>query len=399
MKSDNRIRVLELLRGYGSVDISRLAEIADLSKLTVGKIVAYWRDKGVVIPVGKGNSAGEAAGKKPTLFSVDHEHKYLFVSQLYETSLLSAVTDLNAKVITSDRVAYEKDTRLETILQYMREAYGNMSRALKVNDSKFAAVVLGTSGVTDSREGIILVSPHFKSWGYHVPVISLLRDIFPRGFTLHVDNWVRYQAYAELKIGTARQLRRFLVIGTEPDGLTSGLVWDGTLVSGKRGLAGEIGHMPVDLDSDVVCACGGRGCLEPAVSLMRMQARARAACGEWPDSALCRGSRDAITYRDVFVAADQGDAFARHLLDGPAKYFAAAMVHVMQVCDPELIILQGEYAGAGSYFLEQVKDRVGKTSLVGIDKNIRIQYSSLGDKQGLIGAAHYAADQYFAQLR
>lgn len=400
VKADNQQRVLELLRGYGRCDINRLAEVANLSKLTISKIVAHWRDKGVIIPTGKGNAAGEAAGKKPTLYSINSEYKLIFVSQLYETSLFSAIANLDATIITSERIAYPKNTALETILGFAREAFDRMSSALKLNTGRFASVVLGASGITDSHDGVIVYSPHFPSWGYHVPVIGMLREIFPRGYTFHVDNWVRYQAYAELKIGTARQVKRFVEIGTEPDGVTSGLVWDGALISGKRGLAGEIGHMPVDIDSDVVCACGGRGCLEPAISLMRMQDRARSLAGQWPDSLLVRDRpADAIVYKDIFPAADSGDAFARHLLDSSAKYFAAAISHIVQVCDPELIIIQGEYAGAGDYFLEQLRDRVRKSTLPGMDKNIHIQYSSLGDKQGLIGAAHYAADQFYATLR
>ncbi|MCC8167532.1 MAG: ROK family protein [Planctomycetes bacterium] len=400
LKLDNWNRVLELLRNYGSVDVAGLADIAGLSKLTITKILSYWRDMGVVIPIGKGNASGEAAGKKPTLFCVNPEYRLIFVSQLYETSLLSAVTNLRGAVIANDRVSYPKDTGLDVILGSMRAAFDTMSAELKLNDSRFAAIVLGTSGITDSKDGVIVYSPHFPSWGYNVPVAGMLRQIFPKRFTLHVDNWVRYQAYAELRIGQAQQVQRFLEIGTEPDGVTSGLVWDGTLVSGKCGLAGEIGHMPVDLESDVVCACGGKGCLEPAISLLRMQARARAEAANWPDSSLVRG-RDAfaITYRDVFAAADAGDAFARTLLDSPAKYMAAAISHVVQVCDPELIIIQGEYADAGTYFLEQVKDGVRKRTLPGMDKNIRIQYSTLGDKQGLIGAAHFAADQFYSHLQ
>lgn len=399
MKLDNRNRVLQLMRGYGASDIARLTEVSGLSKLTVSKIVSYWRDQGVVMPTGKGNAIGEAAGKKPTLFSVNSEFKLIFVAQLYETSLLSAVTNLRANVVMSEHITYPKDTKLEVILRYARDAFDRMSSALKLNEGRFTSVVLGTSGITDSREGVIVFSPHFRSWGYNVPVIGMLRDMFPPGMTLHVDNWVRYQAYAELKIGSARQAKRFLEIGTEPDGVTSGLVWDGTLVSGKRGLAGEIGHMPIALDSDVVCACGGRGCLEPAISLVRMQNRAREIAHEWPQSLLCK-DRDPTTikYTEIFTAADQGDEFARNLMDASAKYFAAAISSAVQVCDPELIIIQGEYAAAGDYFLDQLRERVRKSTLPGVDKNIHIQYSSLDDKQGLIGAASYAADQFYANL-
>lgn len=399
LQQSNRVKVLNILRHYGPADVARLAEIADLNKQTITKSVGHWRDLGVVIACGKGNATGEAAGKRPTLFDVNPEYKYIFVAQLLETSMLTAVANLNADVVISERFSYEKNSGLEVILEQARKSFGRMSAELKLNDRRFASIVLGTSGITDSKNGVIVFSPHFKSWGHQVPVVNMLRELFPAGYTLHVDNWVRYQAYAEMKIGLARQVTRFLEIGTEPDGVTSGLVWDGALVSGKRGLAGEIGHMPVDLESDVVCSCGGRGCLEPAISLLRMQQQARKAAKDWPESMLCvNGKQEGLSYKDIFPAADEGDRFARHLVDGVAKYFAAAISHVVQVCDPELIIIQGEYSKAGDYFMAQIRDRVRKTTLPGMDKSIQIQYSKLGDKQGIIGAAHFASDQLYKSL-
>jgi glucokinase len=396
MLQDNRVKVLGILRNYGSSDIARLAEVAGLSKLTVGKIITHWRDRGVVMSCGKGNAIGEAAGKRPTLFKINHDYKYVFVAQILETTLLTAVTNLNAEVMADGKASFEKNTGIDSILRQARASFDAMSAALKLNDGRFSSIVLGTSGITNSKHGVIVFSPHFKSWGYQVPVVDMLRGMFPVGYALHVDNWVRYQAYAEMKIGLARQAKRFLEIATEPDGVTSGLVWDGSLVGGNSGLAGEIGHMPVDIGSDVLCACGGHGCLEPAISLLRMEQKAREKARDWPDSPLCpENDPRGITYERIFEAAGAADPFARKLLDEVAGFFAAAIVHVVQVCDPELIIIQGEYAKAGMYFLERVRDGVRKTTLPGLDKNVQIQYSRLGDAQGIIGAAHFAADQLF----
>lgn len=397
IKQRNRRLVLGLFRNAGPVDVSRLSIATRLSKMTVHKVVDHYLDQGLLEPAGKGEAFGEV-GKKPNLFRLNSRHRLIFSAQIFETSLAAAVTDLDAKILLQKRIHYAKDTGLGEILDQARIAFDEMCGDLKQNAKNFAAVVLGTNGVTDSRAGIILTSPHFASWGSMVPVVEMLRERFPIGLSLHVDNWIRYQAYAEMKIGAARNLGRFLVIGTEPDGISSGLMWDGVPVRGRKGLAGEIGHMQVDLGADVVCACGGVGCLEPAVSLVRMQERARALAGDHPDSALFRETPpEEVTYHDIFRQADVGDDLARTLLDGSAKFMAMAINNIVQVCDPELIIIQGEYAGAGDYFLQRLNERVRGISLRNMDKGVQIIYSQLG-QQGVIGAAHFASDQFFAHV-
>lgn len=397
IKRGNRRLVLGLLRSSGPTDVSRIAQTTGLSKMTVHKIVDHYIEIGLVKSAGKGESSGEV-GKKPNLFRLNPEYRFIFSAQIYETSLLAAVTDINARILHQNRLPFGKDTPLENILDLARSAFDDISSTLKINASQFAAVVLGASGVTDSEDGVILTSPHFASWGSLVPVREMLRERFPPGLTLHVDNWIRHQAYAEMKIGAARGLTRFMVIGTEPDGISAGLVWDGVPVRGKRGLSGEVGHMQVDLAAKEVCACGGVGCLEPAVSLMRMQQRARRGAALRPESTLYKGrDPEEVTYQDIFAHADAGDEAAREHLDHVSKFMAMAINNMVQVCDPELVIIQGEYAGAGTFYLQRLRERLRNISLLNMDKGIQVIYSNLG-QQGVIGAAHFAADQFFAQV-
>lgn len=400
IKQGNRRLVLKLLRTSGATDVARISLTANLSKMTVHKIVDHYLETGLIKPAGKGESSGEV-GKKPNLFRLNPEYRLIFSAQIFETTLIAAVTDLGAKILQCNTLTYPKDTTLDTILDLAKGAFETMSANLKVSANQFAAVVLGTNGVTDTREGIILTSPHFASWGALVPVREMLRERFPPGLTLHIDNWIRYQAYAEQKIGSARRISRFMVIGTEPDGVSAGLVWDGAPVRGKRGLAGEIGHMQVDLNTDVVCACGGVGCLEPAVSLVRMQQRAREAHERDPGSLLYKNRKpEEVTYADIFAAADAGDALACGFLDESAKFMALAINNVIQTCNPELIIIQGEYVLAGDYFLRRLRERLRNVSLIHMDKGVQVIYSGLGQlgELGVIGAAHFAADEFFAGI-
>ncbi|MCD8141249.1 MAG: ROK family protein [Planctomycetaceae bacterium] len=397
IRLSNRRLILAAMRGGECFDVANLSTLTNLSKMTVHKVLDHYVDMGLVAPAGKGDAVGEV-GKKPNLFRLNLRHRLIFSAQIFENSLLAAVTDLGATILAHRQMPFEKDTLLGDILDLARTAYDDMCAELKARTKSFAAVVLGASGVTDADEGIIHTSSHFASWGTRVPVREMLRARFPAIPRHHVDNWIRYQAYAELKLGAGRTCDRFMVIGTEADGVSAGLVEDGRLQHGRKGLAGEIGHMQVRFDSDEECACGGRGCLEPTVSLLRMQERVAAQAVRRPESSLfAEAGGNAITYHDIFRHADAGDALCREALDEVSAYMAMAINNAVQVFEPELVVIQGEFAAAGTYFLQRLRDRCGSISLTAMDKGTEILYSSLG-REGVLGAAYYSADTFFAEV-
>lgn len=398
IRHGNRRLVLGMLRRVDVADVASLSESSKLSKMTVHKIIDHYRELGLVSVAGKGESKGDA-GKKPLLFRLNPEFRYIFSIQIFETSLLSAVTDLAADVKDQIRLPFAKNTHIEEILDMARDSFDTLAARLGIGHDVFAAVALGTDGVTDSTGGVVIIAPHFDSWGSDVPVRDMLQRRFALDIPMYVDSRIRHQAYAEMKIGAAQGVDRFFMIGTESEGVSAGLVWNGVLARGDHGLAGEIGHMTVDFGDDILCRCGGRGCLEPAVSLVRMREKARLAFETHPDSALFSGrAAEDVMHRDIFSAAEKGDALARGLLDEAAGHFAVAINNVVLTCEPELLVLQGEYAGAGEFFLSRLRERVGAQSLSKMEKRVRIVYSSLGDWQGALGAAHYAADKFFVEV-
>ena len=399
IKEGNRRHVLGLLRNSAPVDVSQVADAVGLSRMTVHKVIEHYVDMGLVKPAGKGDAVGEL-GKKPNLFRLNSEYRLVFGAQIFRTSFLAAITDLNANILRHLHVEFAENTHIASILDRIRGAFDTLAADLKANHGRFLGMVLGTNGVTDAEEGVILMATHFDSWGEFVPVREMLRERFPTFPVLHIDNGIRHQAYAEMKIGAARGLRNFLVIGTEYDGTSAGLVLDGVLTRGKRGLSGEIGHMQVDISSRETCACGGRGCLEAMTSLMRMEDKARGLRDAFPDSTLFAGRPpEELSYRDIFAASAEGDILARRLLDESATYFASAVSNIVQVCDPELVIIQGAYTEAGDWFLQRLREKARRVSLLRMDKNIQITYSRFGEVQGVVGGAHYAADRFFAGMK
>jgi hypothetical protein len=250
LKEKNRRDVLELFRRADApLTVANVTAATRLSKMTVHKIVEYLVNKRLVVSVGKAE-AGEDRGKRPVLFSFNGRHGFVYSVKIAEASLLVAITDLRAEVLLSRPVSFDRESDLVEILKIIQHEFHSLTTELGLSPDRCVGIAVGCHGITDSEHGVIVTSPHFAGWGGNIPIRKKIRDLFP-GIPVHVDNWVRYFAYGDMKT-RASAADTFLLIGTEYDGVNSGLVMGGKLVSGRRGLSGEIGHMIVAPDSSEI---------------------------------------------------------------------------------------------------------------------------------------------------
>jgi glucokinase len=177
-----------------------------------------------------------------------------------------------------------------------------------------------------------------------------------------VENDGNAAAYAEFTRGAGQQAQVLMLI-TLGTGVGGGIVSSGTLVQGSHGLAGELGHIPVDR-SGPGCICGGRGCLELYASGAAVTAQARMRAGQPGGAALlalAAGQPGQITSRQVVEAARGGDACAAGLLAAAGRAIGQAVAQVMPVVDPDLVVLTGSLAtSAGDLILAPARQELAR---------------------------------------
>lgn len=395
MKIENRRQVLDAFRKGRIATVAEAAEICGVSSATAHRIAEFLRERKFLLPAGKGAS-GEDGGKKPTLYVFNAGFKYILCYQMLANSLLSAVSDMSGRLLAENSVAFQDNAPLKVILHHMARAYENMSTSLHLDIDSFAGAVVGCHGVTNSTEGTISSSPYFPSWGSNIPFRKLAAKLFEKPIPICIDNSNRYDAYAEMRVGQARDRKSFIVVDGETDGLGAGLVLDGTLWRGGRFLAGEIGHMTVDPTGVRKCTCGGRGCLETMASMNSMVVNARNGYVKNRESLLFKRMKPGeISYIDIYDAANAGDKFAQSVVDEQARWLAIGITNTALVADPDLVILQGPYAKGGDFFVKMLRHHIDRAGLPRMRKDIEIAYSKFGRERGLVGSAHYVADLFF----
>lgn len=236
-----------------------------------------------------------------------------------------------------------------------------------------APVALGVSspGPLDTHAGVLFDPPNLNASFRDFPLAERLAQA--TGLPCRVERDTQVAALAEGRFGAARGVADWVYL-TVSTGVGGAVVSDGRLLRGERGLAGELGHLLVDLDGPA-CGCGGRGHLEATSSGTGIARAAEARFGR-PMSAV-----------EVAAAEDAGDPVARELMEYARRCFAAALVSIVDVFAPRLVIVGGGVAmGQGERLLQPTRDAVARHAFREHARQVHIVPAALGDDVGLLGA-------------
>lgn len=245
------------------------------------------------------------------------------------------------------------------------------------------AIGVGVPGPVRPGTGIVPAAPNLPGWDHEVDVAARLAEALGR--PVIVGNDVNAGTLAEHRLGAGRGVDDLLGVfaGT---GVGAGLVLDGRLRSGPRGLAGEIGHTFVAF-RDLHGADVGRGELEDYAGRNSLERRARLLHAGGEATALVELAGEARMKSNVWgKAVKAGDAMAIRLVGDAASALATAMASAIALVDVELIVLGGGFASnLGEPFRAAVESELAARAFAGTTAPVRS--AALGDTGGAVGAA------------
>lgn len=249
---------------------------------------------------------------------------------------------------------------------------------------------LGTPGVVDHAAGTVGHAPNLNGWGEGVPLRRLLEAALP-GSDVRIDNDVNAGLLGEQVAGAARGRTDVLgvFVGT---GVGGGLIVDGRLRRGPRGITGEIGHVTV-VPGGRRCICGGLGHLEAYAGRAAIEAEAVRRHGAGTPTALVELAGGRRMKSGVIARAlDAGDAVASELIDEAVMALGLALSSAVTLVDITTVVLGGGVAEKlGRPFVDRVAAEVREHILSGT--TVDVVPAALGDSAGLVGAAALADDR------
>lgn len=272
-------------------------------------------------------------GRPPVALEVVHEGRLVIGIKLSDERHSAVLTDFAGNMLADATLPTPPIRKtLGQILDEMDELIGLLMAAAALPLCAVTAVGLGLSGLVDHVTGLVPWSPLLADRDVGLKTAFEARF----GLPVHVDNDANVLTLAELWFGAGRAMSDFAVVTIE-HGVGMGLVLNNRLFRGTRGMGLELGHIKVQLDG-ALCRCGQRGCLEAYLADYALAREASTALGR---NARNMQSPQALL-ETLFGEAKAGNHAARTIFRRAGRYLSLGLSNVIQLFDPELIILSGE---------------------------------------------------------
>lgn len=306
------------------------------------------------------------------------------------TKIAAGVVDSAGRILSRSVLPCPGDGRPDDVVAVVAEAVRAAVSRPPVALGEVAGVGLGCAGHVNGPEGVVLTSSNLEGWdGF--PLRDVVADLL--GLPVCLENDANCAALAEHRFGAGRGTRHMCYV-TVSTGCGMGIVVDGRLYVGATGTAGELGHTVVAADGPR-CACGKRGCVMALACGMAVSSMAKEALEAGTPSALRDVLLDAgeVTCEDVAAAASRGDRLARELIETCGRYLGIALSTVVQVLNPELIVLGGGLTRMGKLLLDPCRAALLENVHPVLADACRLAHAQLGPDAGLVGAATLVWDR------
>ena len=286
IKRINRKLILDFIMNSGTIQVSELSKKTKISKTTLMKALKHFIDVGLVTIEGKGDSTAEG-GKKPNLYRFNPKANYVVAVRIFPSEIFAILTDLQCNIIDTRSKRIKINEKINMVISKIIRFYDDLIDSNDINRKKLLGIAVGAHGITNFRDGIIITSTHFSSWGENLPFKDLLEDKLPDQIPIIIDNHIRFQVYAEQSRGVGIGTKNIIVL-EGGEGLVAGIIVKDSVKRGMHYLAGEIGHMVINPNGEEICACGARGCFEAMISVNRILRMAKEGFSTHKDSMIFR---------------------------------------------------------------------------------------------------------------
>ena len=373
----------------GNFSLADLSKELSISIPTTTKLIEELMDDGFIEDKGKQDTNG---GRRPSIFGLNPSAGYFVGTDIEKSTVSIAITDFKGQI-----VAY--DAHIPFIVENSVKSFRNLCEILKervgksgISPDNVLAYGINLSGRVNNETGYCFT--YFI--GEDRPIASLLEEELQT--PVFVENDSRAMTYGEYLCGVAHNEKDMIFLNVTW-GLGMGMIINGKLSYGKSGFSGEIGHFPL-LDNDQICHCGKTGCLETGASGSAAHRIFLEKLQEGRSSILSEKYQkgEEITLDDILNAVNEEDVLAIEAIEEIGTTLGRALAGLINLFNPELVVIGGKVASAGDYFMLPIKSAVQKHSLNIINRDTTIKFTKLGDKCGSIGACMLSRSKFLGLI-
>ncbi len=373
-----------------AMSCAELSDLFDKSIPSIAKAINELIDEGFVVEQGYAPSSG---GRRPLLYSIKADAIYILAIAMDQLSTRIQLLDLFNNPIAE---SISLDLQLQNNPGALTILVNSINRYIAkapVSKERIAGIGIGMPGFVNVVEGInyTYLHPGNKSLTQYISDET--------GLATYIDNDSSLIALAEQKFGIAKSQKDVMVVNLGW-GIGLGMIVKGEIYRGHNGLAGEFSHIPLSED-DALCACGKRGCLETAASMMVVAQKAiegikngRVTSLKTSDAYPSKALGDTI-----MDAAGNGDQFAIELLSDAGYKIGKAIAILIHIMNPKTVVLSGRGARSGKILLAPIQQALHKYCIPRLAESTELLISELGFDAELIGAAVLMMENFDKEVK
>jgi len=380
MKSVNKSIVLNKIRESAPISRAQIAKETSLTPPTVSSIVKELIEENIII---ERKSEESVSGRRPIMLHINEDAFLIIGIDAGPEQVIGIISNLAGDIKHRHFVSYEKPLDKERFLDVLKTCIRDLKKKIEIDLDRLLGVGIAMHGVVNVEEGISLVTPNLGL--KDIPIKETLENEFD--IEVKVENDVRLMALGETWFGGHGSVESMVVINLGR-GVGGGIVLNGDLYHGWTDLAGEIGHMTIDMNGPV-CECGNRGCFQTFATGHAIAKRAREKMNISSDESL------KLTGRSVYELAKAGNELHQNVLKETGKYIGVALSNIIHVLNPKRIVLGGGVMNSEHYLMPEIVQTIENRALIKHAKETEIMMTNLGKDATVLGAvAQFLVEVY-----
>jgi predicted NBD/HSP70 family sugar kinase len=384
-KAINQFNILNTIRKAGLISRVEITELTGQSRAAVTNITARLIKEKMIIE--KETEPSSSRGRRRVLLALNPAAAYVVGVKLSAFQVSFAVTDMQADVLSSLIVPVRISKRpVEFVANLIEEGIRHCVAEARLNMRKISGIGIGIPGLVDSEKGITLWSPLYKRGN------TTLRELIQDRFNIetHIENDANTVTLAQQWFGEGRGVDNFLVVTVE-HGVGMGIVVNGQLYRGLKGIGAEFGHFVI-IPGGAPCRCRKRGCIEAYVADYRILQSAIDAAneGKWQCDSL-----SSLTIEEVTDIAGKGEPALRNIFKKGGEILGLGISGLAQIFNPEKVIIAGEGVRAGDLLFKPMHRMIKKHTTPDMYDTLQIVIQKWQDTDWARGAASMALQELY----
>lgn len=296
--------------------------------------------------------------------------KFIIGIDLGGTNLKVALLNPEYRIIDKEVFSTRRFKKKEDLILLIVNSINRIIENNTLKNKDILGAGLGLPGPIDEKSGIVHFFPNIPGFR-HVKLKSTLEKKLR--LPVFLDNDAKLMSLAEYKLGNARGFKNALCL-TLGTGVGGGIIIGGSLYRGANNAGGEVGHIPIN-ERGPRCNCGGNACLEAYIGNNRIIREAK------------RLFKRDISLEELSVKAKKENKRALAIWSKVGRRLGIALVGVVNLLNPDAIIIGGGLANAGSILFGKVRETIRERAMNVQARNVKVFKAKLGNDAGLIGAA------------